>query len=88
MKSRRAVARVVAVILAVPVAIAVGIGATLLAAVLGHQALLITIGEEAIPAFDNTIAMRILVLGAYVAGCVAGIGVLIGSWVVVIRPRT
>jgi hypothetical protein len=70
----------------VPIAITVGVGAMVAGALLTHRVLVITIGEEQIPAFDNTIGMRILVAADYIGGALAGIAVLVVGWVRVIRP--
>lgn len=61
-------------------AVVIAIATTFAAAWLGHQVLVVTVGEEGIPAIDDTPLMFALVSGAYIAGGIAGLAVAAYGW--------
>lgn len=58
------------------------------AAWLGHQFLVISVGEEGIPAIDDTPLMFALVAGAYLAGGLSGLAVAAKGWMRFLRRRS
>lgn len=81
-------AKTIKIVALVAVAIVVGSAVALGAAWLGHQFLVLTVGEEGIPAIDDTPLMLALVAGAYVAGGLSGPAVVTYGWMHFIRRRT
>lgn len=80
--------RAVVAVAIVVVAVLAGIAVVFVAALRGHQFLVLTVGEERIPAIDDTPVMRGLVVGAYLAGGLAGLAVAISGWARFLRPRS
>lgn len=76
--------RVVAIVV---VAVAVGTAVAFGAAWLGHQFLVITVGEEGIPSIDDTPLMLALVVGAYLSAGIAGLTVAAYGWRRFVRRR-
>jgi len=70
---RALVAFVAAMLVLVVAALAAGVVATTVSALVGHQLLVVALGEEGIPAFDDTIGMRILVVALYAIGVVVAL---------------
>lgn len=66
------------------VAAIVGVVATIGVALVGHEALVMAYGEDLAP-IDDTLLMLVVVLGAYLAGIVSGLIVLVGGWRRVVR---
>jgi hypothetical protein len=58
------------------IAVGVGVAITIGSAVLGHAFLVMTVGEEGIPAIDDTPLMRALVASSYLAGVASVVLVL------------
>jgi hypothetical protein len=79
--------RVIALGALLAVAILIGIAVAAVVALLGHQILVFTVGEEGIPAIDDTLLMRALVAGTYLAGFVSGTAVVALGWKRLIRRR-
>jgi hypothetical protein len=73
-------ARAIRLAALVGAAIGVGIVVTIGAALLAHQALVLKVGEEGIPAIDDTPLMFALVGGAYLAGVISGVATLVYGW--------
>lgn len=79
--------RTIGFVLFVAVAIGVGIAVTMGGALLGHEFLVLNVGEEGIAAIDDTPLMFAVVAGAYLAGAISGLAVLAYGWIRFIRRR-
>lgn len=88
MNNVNTLAKTIKSVVLVAVAIVVGGAVAMGAALLGHQFLVLAVGEEGIPAIDDTPLMFALVTGAYVAGGVSGVAVVAYGWMRFIRRRT
>ena len=88
MTGRRTLVRLVAFLVLLAIAVAAGLLVLFVAAQLGHQALVLTVGEEGIPDVDGTFVMTGLLLASYAIAIVAGLAVLAFGWIRIIRPRT
>ena len=71
----------------VAVAVFVGFVVALGGAMLGHEYLVRTVGEEGIPALDDTPLMAALVGAAYLAGGLAGLVILVAGRARLLRRR-
>ena len=69
--------RAIRIIAIVAVAIVIGGTVALGAALLGHELLVLKVGEEGIPAIDDTPLMFALVAGSYLAGGLSGLAVIV-----------
>jgi hypothetical protein len=87
MSGNETVVRIIRLVILVAVAIGVFFAVALGVAFLGHEFLVLTVGEDGIPAIDDTPLMFGLVAAAYLAGGVAGIAVLTLGWIRFIRRR-
>ena len=64
----------------VAVALMVGIAVAVACALLGHQILVLTVGEANIAAIDESLPMYFLVACTYLAAIVAGLLVFVAGW--------
>lgn len=87
MRTSDTVASMIRIMAFVAAAITVGIVVTMGAALLAHQVLVLKVGEEGIPAIDDTPLMFALVAGAYFAGGISGAAVLVYGWMRFFRRR-
>lgn len=88
MRTNDSRARTIRILALVAVAIVAGIAVTMGAALLGHEYLVLKVGEEGIPALDDTPLMFALVAGAYLAGGISGLAVLAYGWMRLLRRGT
>jgi hypothetical protein len=72
----------------IAVAILAGAAVAMATAVPGHEFLVLTVGEGGIPAIDDTPLMFALVAGAYLAGGISGMTVLVFGWARYVRSRS
>ena len=82
------VAFAVRVLALVVFALVVGVVVTVGAAVLGHAFLVLKVGEDGIPAIDDTPLMFVLVTGSYLAGALSGLAIFAYGWMRFVRRRT
>ena len=75
----RAVISVAKVAVLVTVAVLAGVAATVVAALLGHEVLVLAYGENLAP-IDDTPPMDIAVSAAYLGGILSGLSVLVIGW--------
>ena len=80
--------RWVPILALVAVAVAVAFAVTMGASLLGHEFLVLTVGEAGIPAIDDTPLMFAVVAVAYLAGGLAGLAVIAFGWTRFLRRRT
>jgi len=88
MRTSDMLTRAIRILAIVAVAVVVGGAVTMGAALLGHEFLVLKVGEEGIPAIDDTPLMFALVAGAYLAGGLSGLAVLVFGWRRFFRRRT
>lgn len=88
MRTNDSRARTIRILALVAVAIVAGIAVTMGAALLDHEYLVLKVGEEGIPALDDTPLMFALVAGAYLAGGISGLAVLAYGWMRLLRRGT
>ena len=67
------------------VAILVGSTVAMAVALLGHEFLVFKVGEEGIPAIDDTPLMFAVVAVCYLAGALSGLAVLVLGWTRFVR---
>jgi hypothetical protein len=82
------VIRAVRVASVIGLAIGAGAAVTMGAALMAHEFLVLKVGEQGIPAVDDTPLMFALVAGAYLAGGISGLAVLAYGWMRFLRRRT
>lgn len=72
--------------------LAIAVSAAFIVALLGalllHQVLVLTVGEEGIPYIDGTLAMTALLFADYAIALVAGLAAFALGWTRFVRPRT
>lgn len=88
MSGRRTLVKTVAFLVLLAIAVAAGLLVAVVGALLIHQALVLSVGEEGIPDVDGTFVMTGLLLANYAIAIVAGLAVLAFGWIRIIRPRT
>jgi protein-S-isoprenylcysteine O-methyltransferase Ste14 len=86
--AQRTVVRAIALLTLFAIAVAAGILVAIVGALLIHQVLVLTVGEEGIPDIDGTFLMTALLFGNYAIAIVAGLAVLVFGWRRFVRPRT
>ena len=73
------------------VLLAIALSAAFIVALIGalllHQVLVLTVGEEGIPYIDGTLAMTALLFADYAIALVAGLAVFAFGWSRFVRPR-
>jgi hypothetical protein len=71
--------------------LAIAVSAAFIVALVGalllHQVLVLTVGEEGIPSIDGTLAMTALLFADYAVALVAGLAVFAFGWTRFVRPR-
>jgi hypothetical protein len=85
MNGRNALVRGAAFVMLLAVAASAGLVVSVVGALVIHQGLLLTVGEEGIPAIDGSVVMVGLLLADYVIAIVAGFLVFALGWIRVTR---
>jgi hypothetical protein len=81
-------ARAIRILAIVAAAVVVGGAVSVGAAMLGHEVLVLKVGEEGIPAIDDRPLMFAFVAGAYLAGGLSGLAVVVFGWRRYFRRKT
>lgn len=77
-----------AFLIVLAIAVSAGLLVAVVVAMLLHQVLVLTIGEEGIPYIDGTLTMTALMFADYTIATVAGCAVFAFGWSRFVRPRT
>ena len=88
MSARRLLARAIALLVLLAGAVVAGFLVAIVGAILLHQVLVLTVGQEGIPDIDGTLAMTALLFANYAIALVAGVAVFVFGWIRLVRPRT